>query len=124
MIEELLTSFRVSGSAGVFKNIIFSKYHNCREIEAQWRKWFYCGQSGENKRTPLSDCQTRIRFGLRSFPVPTVWPRPEAAKGLKAESPGVKFHHFLEMTTRNKWRISGILEEQQTVQHHRGNKLL
>lgn len=39
----------------------------------------------------------------------------EAVKGLKAEPPGVLFHHFLEMTTRGRWRIFGIVGEKQSV---------
>lgn len=33
-------------------------------------------------------------------------PRRQAVKGLKGDSPGVQFHHFLEMTTRSRCRIS------------------
>lgn len=36
-------------------------------------------------------------------------------KGLKAESLGVLFHHFLKMTTESRWRNSGVVGEQQTV---------
>lgn len=39
-------------------------------------------------------------------------------KGLNAEPHGVLFHHFLEMTTESRWRIFGIVGEQQTVQCH------
>lgn len=42
----------------------------------------------------------------------------EASKGLKGKPPGVQFHHFLEMTTQSRCRISEILGEQQTIQLH------
>lgn len=45
----------------------------------------------------------------------------EALKGLKGKPPGVQFHHFLEMTTQSRCRISEILWEQQTIQWHKEN---
>lgn len=32
-------------------------------------------------------------------------------KGLKAETLGVLFHHFLKMTTESRWRNSGVVGE-------------